>query len=116
IMTTDGQLAFELTHPKFNKSKTYKIALSMPLGEDDLRHVKRGVALDDGPSKLELTPINPDDHNNWKVVMSEGRNRQIRRTFEALGYHVVKLHRTHFGPYTLRDLRVGKHSLVTGDN
>ncbi len=113
LMTTDGQLAYELTHPKFNKSKTYKIALNHPLSEQDYLAIhKQGVELDDGISKLQLERINTTDNNNWKVTMSEGRNRQIRRTFEALGYNVVKLHRTHFGPYTLDSLKPGAYTQI----
>jgi 23S rRNA pseudouridine2605 synthase len=113
LLTTDGQLAYELTHPKFNKSKTYKIALNRPLAEQDYLQIhKQGVELDDGPSKLELERINTTDDNNWKVTMSEGRNRQIRRTFEALDYNVVKLHRTHFGPYILDSLKPGTYKPV----
>lgn len=113
LMTTDGQLAYELTHPKFNKSKTYKIALNRPLTETDYLTIhKKGVELNDGISKLSLERINATDDINWKVTMSEGRNRQIRRTFEALDYHVVKLHRTHFGPYVLDSLKPGAYKLV----
>lgn len=117
LMTTDGQLAFELTHPKFNKSKTYKIALNKPLAEQDYQTIHtRGVELDDGPSKFQLDRINATDDNNWKVTMTEGRNRQIRRTFDALGYNVVKLHRTHFGAYTLNSLKPGSYQAITKDS
>lgn len=113
LLTTDGQLAYELTHPKFNKSKTYKIALNKPLSEQDYQAVHiNGVQLDDGPSKLELERINTTDDSNWKVTMTEGRNRQIRRTFEELGYNVVKLHRTHFGSYVLDSLKPGTYKTI----
>ena len=101
LLTDDGTLAHHLTHPSFAKTKIYKIALNQPLSQDDQLHVQNGVTLDDGVSKLELSALNTTDRHNWKVAMTEGRNRQIRRTFAALGYNVVKLHRTHFGPYTL---------------
>ncbi len=113
LLTNDGQLAYELTHPKFQKTKVYKIALNQPLQPLHRQMISdHGVLLDDGPSKLQLERINDTDYNNWKVTMSEGRNRQIRRTFEALGYNVVKLHRTQFGAYTLSDLRPGKYSIL----
>lgn len=109
LLTTDGQLAYELTHPKFQKTKIYKIALNKPLVLSHRKQIsEQGVMLDDGPSKLELDQINNTDENNWKVTMSEGRNRQIRRTFEELGYNVVKLHRTQFGEYKLDNLAIGK--------
>ncbi len=113
LLTSDGQLAYELTHPKFQKTKAYKIALDKAL-EPEHRHAitGRGIALDDGVSRLELQPLHITDNTNWKVIMSEGRNRQIRRTFEALGYNVVKLHRTQFGPYALKALKPGQHMAV----
>lgn len=108
LMTNDGQLAFELTHPKFQKTKKYKIALDKNLAPDDYERIAgKGVLLDDGLSKLELEMIN-NQAKEYKVTMSEGRNRQIRRTFDSLGYKVVKLHRTHFGPYRLDKLATGK--------
>lgn len=113
LMTTDGQLAYELTHPKFQKTKVYKIALSKPL--EPLHHqmiVDHGIMLSDGLSQLGLERINQSDNSNWKVNMHEGRNRQIRRTFEALGYNVVKLHRTQFGSYVLGNLTLGTYSTL----
>lgn len=113
LLTSDGQLAYELTHPKFQKTKVYKIALNKPLEPLHRQMISdNGVLLDDGPSKLQLERINDTDDTNWKVTMSEGRNRQVRRTFEALDYNVVKLHRTQFSTYTLHDLRPGKYSIL----
>lgn len=107
LMTTDGQLAYQLTHPKFQKLKKYKIAVNKDLTEEDYKKITTdGVMLEDGVSRFSLAPINTQ-RKEWKVEMQEGRNRQIRRTFEALGYSVVKLHRTHFGPYTLGTLAPG---------
>lgn len=113
LMTTDGQLSYQLTHPKFHKSKVYKIALNIPL--EPLHHQMisaHGIMLDDGLSKLELERINNTDNINWKVTMQEGRNRQIRRTFDSLGYNVVKLHRTQFGNYQLSKLRAGSYETL----
>lgn len=112
LLTNDGHLAQELTHPKFHKLKKYKIALNRDLTDADYMQIcQDGVELDDGPSKLALEPMN-NQKKEWKVVMSEGRNRQIRRTFEHLGYSVVKLHRTHFGPYVLGSLTSGKFDKI----
>ncbi|HUP26441.1 MAG TPA: pseudouridine synthase [Candidatus Limnocylindrales bacterium] len=113
LMSNDGQLAYKLTHPKFGKDKIYKIALNKPLTPDDQRHISEGIMLDDGLSKLQLEQINKSDRTNWKVVIHEGRNRQIRRTFEALGHNLPKLHRTMFGPYKLDRLETGKYILTS---
>ena len=113
LLTNDGQLAHELTHPSFQKEKQYVIRLDKELSEADFETItKKGVPLVDGISKFGLDYVN-DQNYEWKVTMAEGRNRQIRRTFEALGYHVTKLHRTQFGPYQLHDLQQGKYQVIT---
>ena len=108
LLTNDGALAHELTHPSREKLKIYEIALEKPLQPLHQQMITDyGVRLDDGPSKLQLEALD-DTRKAWKVIMSEGRNRQIRRTFAALGYGVVSLHRTHFGPYALKNLAPGQ--------
>ncbi|MBQ6486323.1 rRNA pseudouridine synthase [Candidatus Saccharibacteria bacterium] len=112
LLTDDGDFAFSHTHPKFFKIKTYIITLDRalePLHQQEISDF--GIKLEDGPSKLFLTKLN-DERTVWQVEMSEGRNRQIRRTFSALGYEVIKLHRIEFGEYRLGDLKAGEFKLV----
>lgn len=107
LLTNDGNLAQELTHPSRQKLKIYEVTLDKPL--QPLHHQMisdHGVKLDDGPSKFELEKMTDD--TSWRITMHEGRNRQIRRTFAALGYEVTSLLRTSFGPYRLEDLGAGK--------
>ncbi|HKU18215.1 MAG TPA: pseudouridine synthase [Candidatus Saccharimonadales bacterium] len=107
LLTNDGQLAYELTHPKFQKTKMYEATLGAPLAP--LHHqmiADHGVQLEDGPSRLQLEKLD-DTATRWRVTMHEGRNRQIRRTFAALGYTVTALHRVQFGTYTLGALASG---------
>ncbi len=114
LLTDNGDLAHALTHPKFQKTKIYKIALNKPLTPQDYKEIiDKGAMLNDGPSILHLEHINDSDDVNWKVTMAEGRNRQIRRTFEYFGYNVVKLHRTHFGEHKLNNLALGKFIKVS---
>jgi 23S rRNA pseudouridine2605 synthase len=103
LLTNDGQLANQLTHPSFAKEKVYEVELDKNLAALDRDSVEKGVILADGVSKLALNGAG----KNWIVGLSEGRNRQVRRTFAALGYAVTKLHRTKFGPYKLDSLEVG---------
>lgn len=114
LMTDDGQLAHQLTHPSFQKVKIYEVELDHPLQPLHRQMISEmGLQLEDGPSRLGLERIQDGDEHNWQVTMSEGRNRQIRRTFAALGYTVTKLHRTHFGMYTLpHDLQRGKYAIT----
>lgn len=104
LMTSDGELANMLTHPKFQKEKVYNITLNKSLEPEDKLRISVGVKLEDGYSSLRLKEL--ENEQTWQVTMTEGRNRQIRRTFEALGYKVVKLQRLQFG-----DFRLGKLAL-----
>jgi 23S rRNA pseudouridine2605 synthase len=109
LLTTDGDLANELTHPRHSKEKVYEVALDRPLTPADKDRVEQGVKLEDGGSRLQITDLKG---RSFTVIMSEGRNRQIRRTFAALGYKVAKLHRVRFGPYSLGGLKPGETTPV----
>lgn len=109
LLTNDGDFAFQMTHPKFYKEKVYEVTLDCelePLHQQMINDF--GVQLEDGISKLGLMRMNDDSRKEWRVAMSEGRNRQIRRTFAALGYKVVALHRIQFGKYQLTGLKSGE--------
>ncbi|HEX7962968.1 MAG TPA: pseudouridine synthase [Candidatus Saccharimonadales bacterium] len=109
LLTNDGQLAQELTHPKYHKTKVYEVRLDKPLAPLHRQMIAdHGVQLEDGPSQFELERLRDDD-TAWRLRLHEGRNRQIRRTFAALGYRVQQLHRTHFGAYELGQLRSGSY-------
>ena len=101
LLTNDGQLAQTLTHPSHHKTKVYEVKLNKPLAPLHRQMISDGV------SQLELERLKAGDDTAWRVRMHEGRNRQIRRTFLALGYSVNALHRTHFGEYALGDLPSG---------
>lgn len=116
LLTNDGDLMQELTHPSFEKSKIYYVVLDSSLSEPDRNEIQEGVELDDGISKLDIAEANSDVTNTYnlkpytyRITMREGRNRQIRRTFAALGYEVVDLLRTEFGEYSLGDLEEGEY-------
>lgn len=114
ILSNDGDFAFQMTHPKFFKTKIYNARLDRPLEPLHQQMISDyGVRLEDGPSKLQLERLNDEnDRKNWIITMHEGRNRQIRRTFGSLGYTVIKLHRTNFGNYSLGDIRPGKYEFI----
>ncbi len=112
LLTDDGDLAHSLTHPSFQKQKIYEVTLDSELMPRDFERITGpGVKLDDGLSSFGLDYIN-DDNFKWKITMHEGRNRQIRRTFEKLGYKVLRLHRTHFGPHKLATLPPGEFATI----
>lgn len=128
LLTNDGDFAFRMTHPKFIKVKVYEVELNKdlePLHQQEISDF--GVMLDDGVSRLMLSRLDDEasegtserqkngSRRKWRVEMSEGRNRQIRRTFKALGYNVEKLHRIKFGNYMLNGLKLGKYEEVRND-
>lgn len=108
LLTDDGDFTFQMTHPKFFKVKRYIVTLDRPLEPLHQQMIADfGITLPDGISQLGLTRLS-DDRKKFEVTMHEGRNRQIRRTFAAVGYEVMELHRISFGPYELGDLEEGK--------
>ena len=108
LLTNDGNLAYKLTHPSFKKEKKYLVTVSPELTKTNKQNIEAGIMLEDGISKLNITTKNKE----WLITMHEGRNRQIRRTFEAIGYTVTKLHRIEFGNYKLGDLNTSQYKEI----
>jgi 23S rRNA pseudouridine2605 synthase len=107
LLTDDGDLANQLTHPRYAKTKIYNVTLDQPLAPLHQQMITDyGLTLEDGTSRLQLERLD-DARTSWRVTMQEGRNRQIRRTFAAVGYQVQSLHRINFGDYVLGDLKSG---------
>jgi len=112
LLTNDGDFAYEMTHPKFYKTKKYEVSLDAELAPLHQQMIAdHGIQLEDGPSQLSLERAD-DTRLNWIVTMHEGRNRQIRRTLSALGYTVTRLYRTDFGHYSLGDIQPGAFSIT----
>lgn len=113
LLTNDGDFAYRMTHPKFAKTKVYHVRLDHDLEPLHQQMISDfGIQLEDGRSQLTLARLVDDARNEWQVTMSEGRNRQIRRTFAALGYEVKRLHRVQFGNYSLGDMKRGAYELT----
>lgn len=109
LLTDDGDLAYRLLHPRFGVDKTYRAAIAGQLRVQDVRQLNRGVALDDfraAGAKVRVV-ASRRDRSLVDVTIHEGRNRQVRRMFEALGHQVLSLTRTRFGPLRLGTLPVG---------
>jgi 23S rRNA pseudouridine2605 synthase len=108
ILTNDGGLAQRLTHPSFDKQKIYNVSLNRPLSAADKDKIIRGITLDDGLSRFQVD----GGGLYFKVILTQGRNRQIRRTFAKLGYRVIALERTTFGKFNLAGLPTGQYRAV----
>lgn len=113
LLASDGDFIHQMTHPSFQKTKVYKVRLDNELAPLHQQMINDfGITLADGRSQLGLARLSDEHRRDWQVTMSEGRNRQIRRTFAALGYEVVKLHRIQFGPYQLTTLKPGEFTII----
>lgn len=100
IFTTSGDLANHLMHPRFEVEREYAVRVQGKMTEEQMRQmVRQGLELDDGPVKfVKLTDEGGEGFNHWyRLVLKEGRNRVVRRTFDALGLPVSRLMRVRFG-------------------
>ena len=115
LMTNDGDLANRLLHPRFGVDKTYRATIAGRLSAEDVKHLHDGVTLDEykaSGAKVRVVAV----RGNASVVditIHEGRNRQVRDMFEALGHPVQTLVRLRFGPVSLGDLPVGHTRALT---
>lgn len=113
LLTNDGELANLLTHPSHHVPKTYHATVEGVPHGDLLDKLRKGIKLDDGvtaPAEVEYVDINPDKNESViSITIHEGRNRQVRRMFEAIHFPVVRLKRVQFGSLLLDGLQRGKH-------
>ncbi|MFN8161460.1 MAG: pseudouridine synthase [Solirubrobacterales bacterium] len=106
LLTNDGDLANRLTHPRYGVEKTYLAELRRSPGEGELRRLRTGVELDDGPTAPAR--VRRRGGRTVEMTIREGRNRQVRRMFEALGNEVTALRRTRLGSVRLGSLGPGE--------
>ena len=115
ILTNDGSFAHRLMHPKFNVPKSYRVSCDKALSRGDLTLLLGGIVLPDGrtaPADVELIPQGRGKEIG--ITIHEGRNRQVRRMFETLGYDVVKLERSPTAPSRKRGWPGGEHEVSRG--
>ena len=114
LLTNDGDLAAKLAHPQYVKKKIYQVWTDKPISEEDMQHIADGVELDDGPIHADaVSYVSPTDRKQAGIEIHSGRNRVVRRIFEALGYHVVKLDRVYFAGLTKKNLPRGRWRYLT---
>jgi pseudouridine synthase len=117
LLTNDGDLAHLLSHPRFSISKTYMVKVAGVADEKKLARLKRGVMLEDGRAKAVFCSLlHEREKNSWvRVVVTEGRNRLVKRMFSAIGHPVLKLKRVEYGPIRLGDLPFGQFRYLTSE-
>ena len=110
LLTNDGALSHRLTHPSFGVPKTYLVQIDGRPSKRLAQQLRSGVELDDGPARADNARIvaGTDAATQLEIVLHDGRNRVIRRMFDALGHPVRRLVRTGIGPLSLGELRPGK--------
>jgi len=114
LLTDDGDLAFRLTHPRYKVAKEYVALVTGSPSSSDVETLRKGVKLDDGvtaPAEVDVLRITPGSRDSGiaevRIVIREGRHRQVRRMLHAIGHKVQSLRRVGFGPLKLGRLKIG---------
>jgi len=107
IITNDGELTYQLTHPSHKVIKHYKVTLNKPYPMDKLDRLLKGVFIDGEKLKAESVIPNPLQPEELEVALNHGKKREIRRLFQTLGYRVEKLLRFQIGRFPLEGIRFG---------
>jgi 23S rRNA pseudouridine2605 synthase len=122
ILTTDGELAHRLMHPSSEVEREYLVRLRGRPGREVLQQLLGRVPLEGGPARFDR--VEPADgeaggdasHSTFRVVLHEGRNREVRRLWNAVGFEVSRLLRIRYGPIELpRDMRPGSYRVIRGE-
>lgn len=110
LLTNDGELAQKLTHPKYEVNKTYRVLVKGVVTDKAIGYLENGVVIEGQKTAPATVSIaEKQAHNTWlDITIHEGRNRQIRKMCEAVGYPVMRLIRTKLGEWELGDLKAGQ--------
>ena len=114
LLTNDGALASKLTHPRYLKKKVYHVFLDKKVTVYDMQQIRDGLTLEDGEIRVDAVEyVSETDKNQVGIEIHSGRNRIVRRIFESLGYHVIKLDRVQFAGLTKKNVRRGDWRFLT---
>jgi 23S rRNA pseudouridine2605 synthase len=111
LLTNDGDLAHRLSHPSFRIPRTYWVKVKGKPSEEEIRKLSRGISLEDGlTAPCRITALRETRENSWmEMTLREGRNRQVKRMWEKMGYPVLKLKRISFAGLALGNLQLGEY-------
>ena len=115
ILTNDGELTYRLTHPKFGIERVYEVKADGVVKKEEAARLKNGIVIDGELARIEKVILEKKspDFTIFLLVLHEGRKRQIRRMFEAIGHGVQKLKRIAYGPLNLGDLKEGSARILS---
>ena len=113
ILTNDGDFTLRLTHPRFHLPKTYEVEIDRAIDKSHLEALKQGIILEDGPTLPTQISYQDATGRHFRIILNQGKNRQIRRMFEHFEYRVFRLHRTAIGPLQLGSLNPGQSRPLT---
>jgi 23S rRNA pseudouridine2605 synthase len=118
LFTNDGGLAHRMMHPSFEIARRYLVRVRGAPGPELVERLQRGMQLEDGHASFDRIEAQgrSEGHSWYQVTLHEGRNREVRRLFEAAGYEVSRLKRLAYGPFELpEELQAGKAQLISGE-
>jgi len=119
LLTNDGEFANLLSHPKYHVPKTYLATVKGVPHGTELDKLRQGIMLEDGmtsPAEVEYKDVDPDNKQSViSITIHEGRNRQVRRMFEAISHPVMRLKRISYGDLLLQNLKRGLYRHLTAD-
>ena len=120
IFSNDGEYVNKITHPSNNISKTYEVVVKNKIRNSYIEKLKSGIYLDDGyktkKARAKILEYDPKKNtSNVEITISEGKNRQVRRMFEALNLDIISLHRSHIGNINIKDLKSGDYRHLNVD-
>ena len=113
LLSNDGELMQKLIHPKYEVEKTYEVTIDGFISEKQIETIEKGVKIEDyvsAPAKVNLISYNDKKSSSFlEVTIHEGKNREIRKMFEAIGFTVIRLHRIREANIELGDLKSGEY-------
>lgn len=114
LVTNDGDLANKLSHPRYDKEKKYLVRTFIDIPKDECLRLKKGLNIGmNQKAKGIIKRIKKENkHIYWEVVLTEGRNREVKRIFEKLGSEVMDLHRYEFAGLSVRDINIGRYKKI----
>ena len=107
LLTNDGELTHRLTHPRFEHEKEYHVLVKGALKADEIRRLEQGIKLEDGKTSPAVVKRLKSEDYNYSITIHEGKKRQVRRMFEALGHPVIELKRVRMGNLELGNIKEG---------